>query len=123
MTGRRVVAVVPNLFFATRMAETAAQLGVTLELTAAAAAPATILRLAPDLVILDLGAPDDPLALARGLKADPATRGIPVVGFYPHVDHALRQAALAAGIDHVMPRSAFTVRLAALLSGEVDTPS
>jgi NADH:ubiquinone oxidoreductase subunit 6 (subunit J) len=39
------------------------------------------------------------------------------VGFYPHVDRALREAALAAGVDQVLPRSAFTVRLAALLAG------
>ena len=68
-------------------------------------------------MILDLQAPGDPLALTRALKSDPATRGIPVVGFYPHVEGALREAALAAGVDQELPRSAFTVRLAALLAG------
>lgn len=121
MTGRRVVAVVPDLFFATRIAATAARLGVTLETPAPEQAPVAIRQRPPDLVILDLRAPGDPLALARALKADPATRSVPVVGFYPHVEGELREAALAAGVDQVLPRSAFTVRLAALLAGDGDT--
>lgn len=121
MTVRRVVAVVPDLFLATRIAVTAARLGITLETPAPQEALVAIRRRPPDLVILDLRAPGDPLALARALKADPATRSVPVVGFYPHVEGALREAALAAGVDHVLPRSAFTARLPALLAGEGNT--
>jgi hypothetical protein len=55
------------------------------------------------------------------LRADHATRSIHVIGFYSHVDRELREAALAAGLDQVLPRSAFTVRLPALLEGEGDT--
>jgi len=120
MSRRRVVAVVPDLFFAARIAATAERLGVRLELPAPAAAPDTIRLATPDLVILDLHAPGDPLALARALRADPATRAIHVVGFYSHVDRELREAALGAGLDQVLPRSAFTVRLPALLAGEGD---
>jgi CheY-like chemotaxis protein len=121
MTGRRVVAVVPDLFFATRIAATAARLAVTLETPAPQEALDAIRQRPPDLVILDLRAPGDPLALARALKADPATRSIPLIGFYPHVEAELRTAALAAGVDQVLPRSAFTARLAALLAGEGGT--
>jgi CheY-like chemotaxis protein len=118
MSGRRVVAVVPNLFFATRLAATAAQVGVALETVAAAEAVAAIRRLPTDLVVLDLVAADDPLAVARALKSDASTRAIPIVGFYPHVKGTLRAAALAAGVDHVLPRSAFSARLASLLAGD-----
>jgi len=121
MTGRRVVVVVPDLFFATRIAATAARLGVALETPAPPEALVAIRERPPDLVILDLGAPDDPLAVARALKADPTTQNVPVVGFYPHVEGELREAALAAGVDHVLPRSAFTARLPALLAGEGGT--
>lgn len=114
---RRVVAVVPDLFFATRIAGTAARLGVTLEQPEVAGALEAIRRAPPDLVILDLHAPGDPLALARALRADPTTRALPVIGFYAHVDGELRTRALAAGLDQVLPRSAFTVRLAAILKG------
>ncbi len=123
MTARRVVAVVPDLFFATRITETAARLAVTLETPAPAEALDAIRRRPPDLVILDLRAAGEPLALARALKTDPATRSVPIVGFYPHVEGALREGALAAGVDQVLPRSAFTARLPALLAGEGGTQS
>lgn len=121
MTPRRVIAVVPDLFFATRIAGTAAHLGVALEMPRPEAALELIRRAPPDLIILDLHAPGEPLALARALHADPVIGSVPIVGFYSHVDGALREAAIAAGIDHVLPRSAFTVRLPALLAGEGDT--
>jgi CheY-like chemotaxis protein len=119
---RRVVAVVPDLFFATRIVGTAESLGVAVELPGAETAFETIRGSLPDLVILDLTGPGEPLALARSLKGDAATRAIPLVGFYPHVDNAVRAGALAAGVDHVLPRSAFTARLADLLAGEDSSP-
>jgi CheY-like chemotaxis protein len=125
MTARRVIAVVPDLFFATRIAGAAARLDVALEQPDPAEALAAIRRAPPDLVILDLATPGDPLALALSLRADPSTRAVPIVGFYPHVDGALRARALAAGLDQVLPRSAFTARLAAILEGgaaDTDTP-
>lgn len=118
MTPRRVVAVVPDLFFATRISATAEAAGVALEMPAVAAALERIREAPPALVIVDLHAPGDPLALVRALKADPATRRLPVIGFYSHVERALRAAALEAGVDEALPRSAFTVRLAAILGGE-----
>ena len=120
MSHRRVVAVVPDLFFAARIAATAERLGVVLELPSPAEALEAIRRAPPDLVILDLHAQGDPLGLARALRADHATRTIHLLGFYAHVDRELREAALGAGLDQVLPRSAFTVRLAALLAGEGD---
>ncbi len=114
---RRVLALVPDLFFAARLAETARAAGVALESADPATAFERCRAAAPDLVIVDLHAAGDPLAAVRALKSDPATRGIPVIGFHSHVDVELRDRALAAGVDRVMPRSAFTVRLAALLAG------
>lgn len=113
-----MVAVVPDLFFAARIAGAAEHLPVTLETPAPGEAFEAIRRSPPGLVILDLHAPGDPLSLVRALRADPATRTVPIVGFYAHVDRALRAAALAAGLNQVLPRSAFSARLAALLTGE-----
>jgi len=114
---RRVVAVVPDLFFATRIATTAQALRVELEPCTAAGALAACRRDPPDLVIVDLQAAGDPVALAIELKRDPATRAVPVAGFYAHVDQETRRAAEAGGVDVVLPRSAFTARLAELLAG------
>jgi CheY-like chemotaxis protein len=112
------MAVVPDLFFATKIAATAKALGVDLALTPLARATEAAATAPPALVLLDLQAPGDPPALIRALKADARTAAIPIVGFYPHVDNALRVSAKEAGIDSVMPRSAFVARLAGLLTGE-----
>jgi len=112
---RRVVAVVPDLFFAAKITATAEATGVPLETPSLGAATARCRELRPALVILDLGEGEAALEIARELKADPATARIPIVGFYSHVEGMTRNAALAAGIDHVLPRSAFVTRLAALL--------
>ena len=114
---RRVLVVVQDLFFLTRIQATAAQAGIAIENCALDALIARCVSEAPDRVVLDLHVAGDPLERARELKGDPATRGIPIVAFYSHVETELRRQALDAGIDHVLPRSAFTARLAEWLAG------
>lgn len=114
---RRVVVVVEDLFFATRIAATAARIGVAVEAVPAARALEAC-RAGADLVIVDLHGPGDPLGLLRALEADPATREVPVLGFHAHVDRELAAAAAAAGADRVLPRSAFTVKLVEILKGD-----
>lgn len=114
---RRVLVIVPDLFFLTRIRATAVALNVEVEEGTPEGARAACAASAPDLVIVDLHAGGDPVGLSRALKSDPVTRAIPIVGFYSHVEGATRAAALAAGVDYVMPRSAFTAKLAELLSG------
>jgi CheY-like chemotaxis protein len=118
MTPRRVavLAVVPDLFFQSRIRETAKAAGVALEVTSAAEALEACRVVRPDLVILDLTDPADPFALAAALHAEPGLADLPLIGFYPHVMDDLRQRALAAGIEP-MPRSAFTARLPSILTG------
>lgn len=122
MSTRRVVAVVPDLFFAARVAETARAAGVSLESPPAERALEACRATSPHLVIVDLGAPGDPVGLVRALKADPATRSLRLVGFLSHVERERRDEALAAGTDLVLPRSAFTAMLPALLTGDSDEP-
>jgi CheY-like chemotaxis protein len=117
VTPRRVVVVVSDLFFVTRIRGVAGQTGVEIETCASPAAHALVAARPPAAVILDLHGDGDPMALARTLKADPATAGVPLIGFYSHVDNDTRRRALEAGVDRVMPRSAFTAQLAAILSG------
>ena len=114
---RRIIAVVPDLFFSTRILATARTVGVPVDLIPLPRALAACTEALPALVLIDLHANGDPMGLVRALKADARTREIPVVGFYSHVETALRRAALEAGIDEALPRSAFTQRLPELLSG------
>jgi CheY-like chemotaxis protein len=112
---RRVVGVVSDLLFRTRIAETAQQGGVQFESMPGTVALSACENSPPDLIVLDLADTGDNVSLAHALRSSQATRRIPIVGFYPHVDNALRERALAVGIPHVLPRSAFVARMAEIL--------
>jgi len=72
-------------------------------------------RIAADdihVIVVDLAMPElDMEALAEAASA----RGVAIVGFYPHVDAALRRAAKAAGIERVYARSRFLRETATVL--------
>jgi len=114
---QRIYALVPDLFFMSKIGATASQLGLLVEEVRMTRAITACRNAPPDLLLIDLHAEGDPLEVVRVLKANDATRGIRIVGFYSHVDQALREAAQRAGADAVMPRSAFTVKLADVLRG------
>jgi DNA-binding NarL/FixJ family response regulator len=107
-----IIAVVPDLYFATRIAATAKAAGVALELVPPQRAVARLAAADVSLVLLELGS-RDALALIAELKQ--AQPGAPIVGFGAHVEAALLRDARAAGADAVLPRSQFVGRLAALL--------
>ena len=118
---RRVLAAVDDLLFASKIRGTAEQLNVTVEFAKKAG---TLFDLAkaetPDLIILDLNSERlDPVGLAKDIKADEQLRGVPLVGFLSHVQTDLMRLAQEAGVDKVMPRSAFTARLADILGGNL----
>lgn len=64
-----------------------------------------------ELIVADLDA-ENPEALV-GL-------GIPVLGYYSHVDVDTKQAAEAAGVDLVVPRSRMSRELVTLAAGLLD---
>ena len=119
----RIVAVVPDLFFATKIEAVARAAGAELSIMPPGQALERCLADPPALVLLDLHAPGDPLALVRGLRTDARTRTVRIVGFYSHVEDELRRGALDAGIDEALPRSAFVGRLPGLLAGRTVTPA
>jgi DNA-binding NarL/FixJ family response regulator len=113
--GRVALLIVPDLFFATRIREVAATIGITVIESAPEGAAEAARTHAPALAIVDLHATADAPEVVRALReAAPATH---IAAFHPHVDIEAREAALEAGADQVLPRSAFTRRLADLLAG------
>ncbi|MGB8476219.1 MAG: hypothetical protein WCE61_19225 [Candidatus Acidiferrum sp.] len=110
----RVVALMDDLFFQMKVAETAKHLGLELKVAANGEALLELLELKPSLVIVDLNARSQPLAAIERLRA--AQKDLKVIGFLSHVQRDLAAQAQAAGCNEVMPRSAFTQNLAAILS-------
>jgi PleD family two-component response regulator len=114
-----VIAVVDDMFFASKIRATAEHLGVQVRF---ARSTDEALKAAhqeePSLVIADLHAQKcDPFNLAEQLKADETLRAVPLVGFFSHVQTELQHRAKQSGYDRVMPRSAFTKNLPEILSG------
>jgi DNA-binding NarL/FixJ family response regulator len=114
----RVVALMDDLFFQMKVAETAKHVGVELKVAANGDAMLGLLEPSPNLVIVDLNARSQPLAAIERLRA--SRKDLRVVGFLSHVQRDLAAQAEAAGCDEVMPRSAFTQNLASILGSAKD---
>jgi CheY-like chemotaxis protein len=116
---RSIIAVIDDLFFASKIRGTAEELEVTVGFARSVDGALDAARHnPPTLMICDLHSQKvDPMDLAKQLKADEQLRSIPLLGFFSHVQVELQQQAAAAGFDRVMPRSAFSKNLAEILSG------
>ena len=103
--------------FTSKIKTAATQLGVPVTFARSADAALTEMRKgAPSLVIFDLNSlRTDPLGIVGAMKSDPALSTIPTLGFASHVQTDLIDAARKAGVDEVLARSAFTMRLGEIL--------
>jgi CheY-like chemotaxis protein len=110
----RVIALMDDLFFQMKLAETAKQLGVEVKVATNGEALMKLMESAPKLVIVDLNARSQPLLTIEKLRH--LRKDVRVVGFLSHVQTELAAQAQAAGCDEVLPRSSFTQNLAAILS-------
>ena len=117
---RTIITAVDDMFFSSKIRTTAEHLGVTLRSVRNLETLLSIAReTAPDLIVVDLHSERiDPLAVAQALKADQQFASIPLLGFFSHVQTDLKESALAAGYDSVIPRSLFSRDLAAILGGK-----
>jgi len=114
----KVVALMDDLFFQMKVAETAKHLGIEFKVAANADALLSALETSPQLVIVDLNARSNPIEAIEKLRA--AKNEVRVVAFLSHVQRELAARAQAAGCNEVLPRSAFTQNLAAILSTAKD---
>jgi DNA-binding NarL/FixJ family response regulator len=106
-----VIALVDDLMFLSRIREAARGHGLEVK-PARTAADAVA-----GLVIMDLDSPRLPVAATLAeLRGDASLAGLPVVGFFSHVEAQRGREAAAAGCTTVLPRSAFVQKLDALLA-------
>ena len=114
----RVVALMDDLFFQMKVAETAKHLGVELKVATSVDALLGLLQPPPRLVIVDLNSRSQPIEAVEKLRA--IQPELPVVAFLSHVQRDLAAQAQRAGCSEVMPRSVFTQRLAEILGAARD---
>jgi DNA-binding NarL/FixJ family response regulator len=114
-----IICAIDDLIFSIKISTAAKHLGadVFFERTAAGIVP-RVREKQPSLVIFDLNSQKlAPLDAIASLKADPELRHVKTLGYVSHVDEATVAAARQAGVDQVIARSAFTQRLAEILTG------
>jgi CheY-like chemotaxis protein len=116
---RTVIAVVDDMFFASKIRAVAEAVGVEISFPRSSEALVNKAReTGAQLILVDLHHQKlDAVTLATELKSDDTLRSIPLMGFFSHVQTELQRNALAAGFDRVLPRSAFTRDLAQILTG------
>ena len=114
-----ILAIVDDMFFASKIRATAEALGVKIGFGRPSENLAEKARTQkPDLIIIDLNNEKvDASDLAKELKGDPELSAIRILGFFSHVDVELQKAAVEAGFDQVVPRSVFARDLATILQG------
>lgn len=109
----RAVALMDDLFFQMKVAETAKQLGVDFQVATTSEALLSLLDPPTKLVIIDLNARSSPVATIERLRA--THKDMRMVAFLSHLQMELAAMARAAGCSDVLPRSVFTQNLAAIL--------
>jgi len=112
-----VIAVMQDLMFMVRVQETAKRAGLATVAVKTKADAMAQAATQPVLIVIDLNhSAAAPLELIQALKADPATNAIHLLAFVSHVQADLRAAAVAAGCDTVVARSAFAQTLPDIIS-------
>jgi CheY-like chemotaxis protein len=113
---RQILAVVDDLFFATKIGETAKRAGVNVAFATTEEAVLQFAAQRPSLIIVDLNLnAAKPLPLIAKLKNHPDLKGTSILAFVSHVQGELKQKAQKAGCDMVLARSSFSQNLPQIL--------
>jgi CheY-like chemotaxis protein len=117
---RKIIAIVDDMFFASKIRATAEALGVEVSFPRTKDVVLEKLRTSPpDLIVADLqNQRFDVIEFGGALKADSDLRKIPMLGFFSHVEVEIQRKATTIGFDRVIPRSLFARDLASILKGD-----
>ncbi|GAC1322402.1 MAG: hypothetical protein NVSMB25_17490 [Thermoleophilaceae bacterium] len=75
-----------------------------------------------DVLIVDLASDEfDGATLVESMKMGRELEHAPTIGYYPHVDPGIRERALDAGLDLVVPRSKMARETAAVVEHALGT--
>lgn len=117
----RLIALVDDLLFASRIAGTLGARGYHVEIAADAAQLRALARAArPDGIIVSFASPFLDWRGAIGdVRADAALHDVPLLAFGPHVERAARAEARALGADLVATNGAFFARMGPIVDALV----
>jgi len=117
-TETRVVAVLDDMFFTSKIREAAKSTGLNVEILKKISGLIEGLRNdPPTLIIVDLNFKKvEPMELIKNIKSSDKLNSIPVIGYFSHVQTDLKKEAFQAGYDIVMPRSRFVRELGDILN-------
>ncbi len=103
----RVLALVPDMLFGSKVQSMLEQAGHEVEMAQGETDVWDTIA-GTDVLVVDLTTDDvDAEALVDSLRTGGEMGGTRVLGFYAHVAPDVRERALAAGFDQVVPRSRF----------------
>ena len=117
---RRIIAIVDEMFFASKIRATAEAVGIEIAFPRTReSALEKIAQIQPQLIVADLqNARFDVIEFGSELKANTETQSVPLLGFFSHVEVELQRKAMHAGFDRVVPRSVFARELASIMRGD-----
>ena len=112
----RVAALIPDLLFGSKVQAALEQAGHEVDLIASEP-DAWDEAGGIDVLVVDLTTDElDGVEIVDSLKSGGELHGVKVLGFFAHVEPEVRERALAAGFDQVVPRSRMNREGAALVS-------
>jgi CheY-like chemotaxis protein len=114
----RVLVVVDDLFFLTKIQTTLKHLGLTSQVLTQCAAIQAYVKAAvtPVLVVIDLTLrTDDAIAVISAIRTTDSRTPIAILAFGAHVAVETQQQALQAGADRVVAKSTFSNHLPKLI--------
>lgn len=114
---KKIIAVLDDLFFSSKIREAAKTLDIDLEfIKKPDGFKEQISSEKPSLIIFDLNSrAGTPLEIIKTIKSTSELKHIPVIGFLSHVQIELKEEADRAGCDLVIPRSRFSKDLRQIL--------
>ena len=114
---KRILALVDDMFFASKIRAVAESVGSDLTFTRSLDALIEKAREhKPDLIVVDLhNQKTSPISVAEQVRSDPQLQDVELLGFFSHVEVELQRQAKEAGYSQVLPRSVFARDLPMIL--------
>ena len=111
----KIIAAVNDLFFASKIAETAKHSNMEVAFVKNQFELFDYLSKETELIIFDLNNNNLDLNAVKEIRSNKSLSKVSIVGFVPHINAELKDKALEMGFDKVYARSEFSKKLADII--------